>query len=83
MHYFIGILGTLAGFMLVWKTTPVLNFTGRIEFAEKYLSTAGGTRFFIKIVGVVIILISWMYMFNLGGWIIYALFLPGRPAPQQ
>lgn len=82
MQYFIGALGTIAGFMLVWKTTAVLNFTGRIEFAEKYLGAEGGSRIFIKIIGIIIIFVSWLYMFNLGGWIIYALFLPGKHSPE-
>jgi len=81
MQYFIGILGTVAGFMLVWKTTSILSFTGRIEFAEKYLGTEGGSRLFIKLVGVLIICVAWLYMFNLGGWIIYRLFLPTVPTP--
>jgi len=81
MQYFIGLLGTVAGFMLVWKTTPILSFTGRIDFAEKYLGTEGGSRLFIKLVGVVIIFISWLYMFNLGGWILTWLFLPGHSNP--
>ncbi len=83
MQYFIGILGTVAGFMLIWKTTAVFNFVGQVDFAEKYLGTAGGTRLFIKLVGIVVILVSWLYMFNLGSWILYALFMPGKPAPIQ
>jgi hypothetical protein len=82
MQYFIGILGTIAGFMLVWKTTAVYNFVGQIDFAEKYLSTEGGTRLLIKLIGVIVIFISWLYMFNLGGWVLYALFLPGKQVPQ-
>jgi hypothetical protein len=82
MQYFIGIFGTIAGFLLVWKTTAVLNFTGSIDFAEKYLGMEGGSRLFIKLVGLVIIFVSWLYMFNLGGWILYSLFLPGKPVNQ-
>ena len=82
MQYFIGTLGTVAGFMLVWKTAAVLGFTGQIDFAEKYLGTEGGSRLFIKFVGVLVILVSWLYMFNLGGWILYKLFLPTAPVPQ-
>lgn len=82
MQYFIGILGTIAGFMLIWKTTAVLGFTGTIDFAEKYLDSLGGTRLFIKLVGLAIIFASWLYMFNLGGWILYALFMPGKANPQ-
>ena len=78
MNYFIGALGTIAGFMLVWKTTAVYNFTGQIEFAEKYLGTEGGSRLFIKLVGIIIIIIAWMYMFNMGESILRFLFLPGH-----
>ena len=81
MQYFIGVLGTVAGFMLIWKTSAVLSFTGQIDFAEKYLGTEGGTRLFIKIIGVIVIFIAWLYMFNLGGWILYRLFLPTAPTP--
>ncbi len=81
MQYFIGILGAVAGFMLVWKTSAVLSFTGRIDFAEKYLGTEGGSRLFIKIVGVLIIFVAWLYMFNMGGWILTTLFLPGHANP--
>jgi hypothetical protein len=83
MRYFIGILGTVAGFMLIWKTTDVFNFVGQVDFAEKYLGSEGGTRLFIKIIGIIVIMASWLYMFKLGGWILYALFMPGKPAPQQ
>jgi hypothetical protein len=83
MQYFIGALGTVAGFLLVWKTTAVLNFTGSIAFAEKYLGMEGGSRLFIKLIGLIVIFVSWLYMFNLGGWILYTLFLPGKPAPTQ
>jgi hypothetical protein len=82
MQYFIGILGTVAGFMMIWKTPAVLSFTGRIDFAEKYLGTDGGSRLFIKLVGVLVIFVAWLYMFNLGGWLIMTLFLPGRTNPQ-
>ncbi len=78
MRYFVGIAGTIVGFLLVWKTTPVLNFTGRIEFAEKYLGTEGGSRLFIKLVGCLVIVISWMIMLNLGEGILRTLFLPGQ-----
>jgi hypothetical protein len=74
----IGILGTVGGFLLVWKTNSVFGFTGRFEFAEKYLGTEGGSRLFIKIIGVIVIFVSWMYAFNVGGIIIMKLFLPGQ-----
>ncbi len=78
-RFFIALIGTIAGFMLVWKTEPVFGFTGRFDFAEKYLGTEGGSRLFIKIIGCIVILVSWMYGFNVGGIIIQKLFLPGQP----
>ncbi len=76
MKYIIGLIFTVLGFFVVWKTGAIMSFTGRIAFAEKYLGTEGGTRIFLKIIGVIIIIISWMYMFNLGEGIIRFLFLP-------
>jgi predicted membrane-bound mannosyltransferase len=78
----IGIAGTLAGFFMVWKSEAVFGFTGRIDFAEKYLGTDGGTRLFIKIMGVIVIFIAWMYAFNLGEVILQKLFLPTQHTPQ-
>ncbi len=78
MRIIIGIAGTIAGFLLVWKTEAVFGFTGRFEFAEKYLGTEGGSRIFIKIIGVIVILVTWMYAFNLGESILRKLFLPGQ-----
>ncbi len=78
----VGIFGALAGFMMIWKTEAVFSFTGRFQFAEKYLGTEGGSRIFIKIIGVIVILISWMYAFDLGEAILRKLFLPGQPQIQ-
>jgi hypothetical protein len=77
-RFFIALVGTVGGFMLIWKTEAVYGFTGRFEFAEKYLGTEGGSRLFIKIIGIVVILVSWMYGFNVGGVIIQKLFMPGH-----
>jgi len=78
----VGVLGGLAGFLLVWKTEAVFGFTGRFEFAEKYLGTEGGSRVFIKIIGVIVIFVSWMYAFNIGEIILQKLFLPGQTNQQ-
>jgi len=82
LRIIIGIAGTVVGFMMIWKTEAVFGFTGRFEFAEKYLGTEGGSRLFIKIIGVIIILVSWMYAFDLGEAILRRLFLPAQQPPQ-
>jgi hypothetical protein len=76
MRYVIGLIFTALGVMMVIKTEWVVDFSGRVDFAEKYLGTEGGTRIFWKLVGVIIVIVSWMYMFNLGESILRWLFLP-------
>jgi|GEM_PF-933718 len=75
-------IGTILGVLMVWKTEGFLSFTGRIDFAEKYLGTEGGTRIFLKLLGVVVIIVSWMIAFNVGEIILRRLFLPTVPEGQ-
>jgi hypothetical protein len=76
MKYFIGILGTVVGFFIVWKTEGFMSWTGRIDFAERWFGTEGGTRIVLKAIGLLIIIVAWMYMLNLGESILRFLFLP-------
>ena len=62
MKIVIGILGTLFGAAMVWKSNWIYNSFGRIPFAEKYLGLEGGTRLFWKLVGLTVIFLSWLYM---------------------
>lgn len=58
------IIGTALGLMMNLKTESFLRFTGKIAWAEKYLGIEGGTRLFYKLLGLLIIFLSWMYAFN-------------------
>ncbi len=40
------------GFHMVWKTDLYLSFFGRIRFAEEHFGTEGGSRLFLKLIGV-------------------------------
>ncbi len=60
----VGIIGTALGVMMNLKTESFLNFTGKVEWAEKHLGMEGGTRLFYKLLGLIVILISWIYAFN-------------------
>ena len=62
MKYFLGIFGMVAGFLLIWKATWILNNFGRVNFAEKYLGTMGGTRMFYKLIGILAILICFIWV---------------------
>lgn len=57
---------------MIWKTEAFYNFAGAIDWAERHF--AGGTRAFLKLLGVVIILVGFMIMFNLYIGILNALF---------
>jgi len=49
--FVLGIAVAGIGFIIVWKADWMMNNFGRIPFAEKYLSTEGGTRIFYKLIG--------------------------------
>lgn len=52
MRFFIGFLLIIVGFLLVWKTEPVVGFTGLSDWAESHLGTEGGTRLMYKLIGI-------------------------------
>lgn len=64
----VGIVGTALGVAMNLKTESFLRFTGKIAWAERHLGIEGGTRLFYKLLGLIVIFISWVYAFNwLGG----------------
>ena len=71
MHFVWGLIGIAIGTMLIWKTYPLVNTFGRIDWAERHLGSGmGGTYLLYKIAGMVIVLFSAMYMFGLEGVLI-------------
>lgn len=56
MDWLIGIIVVIIGSFLVVKTQWIYDFTGPIEWAEAHLGAEGGTRLFIKLIGVLMIL---------------------------
>ncbi|MDD4351603.1 MAG: hypothetical protein PHU71_01300 [Candidatus Gracilibacteria bacterium] len=61
MNFFMGLIGVVAGFFYVKYSKNVADSLGRMSWAEKWLG-AGGTYSFHKIVGIIIIVISFMWM---------------------
>ena len=71
MQWFIGLLVIAAGALLVIKTQWIYDFTGPIDWAEQHLGTEGGTRLFIKLIGVLMILGSFLAVTGiLGNWVV-------------
>ena len=62
---FIGILITITGFMIVWKSEKVLGFFGKSAWAEKYLRYEGGSHLFYKLIGVIVILAGLFLISNI------------------
>lgn len=79
MRYVIGLVFVLVGFVVVWKSEWFLTQFGRIPWAEEHLGTEGGTRLFYKLIGIAVILISFLYMGGFIEGIILRIFAPTLP----
>jgi hypothetical protein len=62
MHILFGLLGTTLGALIVWKSEWIYRTFGPVAAADKYLGFEGGTRLMWKLVGLVVIFMSWLYM---------------------
>ena len=75
-----GLLIMAMGFMLVWKAEWVFRNFGAIPFAEKFLTTEGGSRLFYKFIGLMTMLIGILFatglLDNIGAWLLIK-FFPG------
>jgi len=80
MKYFIGIILIGVGFVIIWKADWLMNNMGRIEWAEQHLGSDGGTRAFYKLIGVGIILLSFLLMSGGLGSGLKKVFNPNGPA---
>ncbi len=70
MKWLIAIAVIGVGSLMVIKTQWITDFTGPIDWAEQHLGSEGGTRLFIKLLGVILILGAFLGVTGiLGGWI--------------
>ncbi|MBI5793737.1 hypothetical protein HZA87_01445 [Candidatus Uhrbacteria bacterium] len=53
----LGLIIMVIGFLIVWKTEKFFTWFGEIPFAEKTFG-AGGSRFFYKLIGVLVAFIG-------------------------
>ena len=65
MYFIFYLLATLIGSLLLIKTEWFLNNFGRIQWAEMHLGTEGGSRLFYKLLGILIIFISFLFITGL------------------
>jgi hypothetical protein len=71
MKWLIGFLVIAVGALMVIKTQWIYDFTGPIDWAESHLGSEGGTRLFIKLLGVLIIVGAFLGVTGiLGNWVL-------------
>ena len=62
MKIILGLLATAFGVLIVWKSEWIYRTFGPVAVADKYLGMEGGTRLMWKLVGLLVIFMSWLYM---------------------
>lgn len=79
MRIFISLLAGAAGFVLLLKTREVVDFTGTNSWIERFFGS-GQTYAFIKILGIIVIFGSFLYLIGdldkVFGFIV-KIFIPG------
>lgn len=84
MKYLVGIILIAVGFVIIWKADWLMENMGRIDWAEQHLGSDGGTRAFYKLLGVAIILLSFLLMSGgLGSGLRKVLNPNAAPTPQE
>jgi len=74
LRVFLGLLAATAGFMLTWQSEWIVQNFGRVPWAEEHLGMDGGTRLMWKLLGILIIILSFMGMTGLLGSFILSIF---------
>ncbi len=69
----IGLLMVVAGFLIVWKTDRVYRAVGSLPFGEKIFGS-GGTRFLLKLIGLLLIFVGFLVMTKLHEKVLEAIF---------
>ena len=60
----------------MWKSDWIMNNFGRIAWAEEKLGMEGGTRLFYKLIGLAIIILSFLIMMGIVQSVLGAIFKP-------
>jgi len=74
MKYLVASLAIAIGAILVIKTEWFIQNFGTSSWAEEHMGTSGGTRLFYKLVGIAIILISFLGISGLLGDMVLGFF---------
>ena len=76
MRIIIGFLILIFGAFFTIKTQWFYELMGPVGWAERFLGAEGGSRFFYKLLGILICIVGLLVITNLAGEIIRAIFGP-------
>jgi len=80
MQYVVGIIAIIIGFLITWKADWLMDNVGRIAWAEEHLSSGfGGTRLMYKLIGIGVIILSFLLMTGILKGVMKAIFAPKSP----
>ncbi len=66
MRFFWSLIGIIIGILILRYTYVLANAFGKIDWAEKYFGGGlGGTYFFYKLLGILLVILSALYMFGI------------------
>lgn len=71
MRFIYGMIGIAVGFLLIRYSVQLTESLGQIDWAERYLKSGmAGTYTMYRLVGLIFIILSLLYMFNAFGFIL-------------
>lgn len=71
MHIVSGLIGVIVGFLLIRYSIAITDMFGKVDWAEQYLRGGlAGTYSLYRLVGLVFIILSLLYMFGAIGFIL-------------
>ncbi|MEO8065938.1 MAG: hypothetical protein ABI643_03770 [Candidatus Doudnabacteria bacterium] len=71
MHFIQGLIGVVIGILLIRYSVAITDMLGRVDWAEEHLRGGlAGTYSLYRIVGIIFIVLSLLYMFNIIGFLI-------------
>lgn len=76
MYILFGLLGLAVGALIVIKAGWFYQNFGAVPWAEAHLGSEGGSRLFYKLIGLAVILLSFLYISGLLENILLSIFGP-------
>ena len=71
MRIIYGLIGLIVGFLFIRFSVQLTEWLGTMDWAERYLKGGlAGTYTMYRLIGLVFIIISILYMFNIFGFIV-------------